>query len=137
MDEYLLDTNAVSNIFRARNRVLLSRSRSIPATWQFIPSVVRAELLYGWHSSPHHASRIAELHAFLAGFGSLAFDDAEADEYGKLRAYLSRIGLLIRSNDLMIASIALTHDLVLVTHNVGEFSRVPNLRIEYWESPAS
>lgn len=30
--------------------------------------------------------------------------------------------------------IALPHDLILVTHNTREFSRVPNLQIADWES---
>jgi hypothetical protein len=34
--------------------------------------------------------------------------------------------------DLLIAAIALAHDLTLVTHNTGEFSRVPRLRMEDW-----
>ena len=37
-------------------------------------------------------------------------------------------------NDLLIAAIALTHNLTLVTHNISEFSRVPGLTIEDWES---
>jgi tRNA(fMet)-specific endonuclease VapC len=36
--------------------------------------------------------------------------------------------------DLQIAAIALAYDVTLVTHNTGEFSRVPHLRIEDWES---
>ena len=42
-------------------------------------------------------------------------------------------GTLIGPNDLMIASICLARGLTLVTHNVVEFSRVPNLEIEDWE----
>ncbi|MEW6431913.1 MAG: type II toxin-antitoxin system VapC family toxin [Myxococcota bacterium] len=38
----------------------------------------------------------------------------------------------IGPNDLMIASSALAHDLVLVTRNDREFSRVPGLRLERW-----
>jgi tRNA(fMet)-specific endonuclease VapC len=34
--------------------------------------------------------------------------------------------------DLQIASIALVHDLKLVTGNVAEFSKVPGLRAEDW-----
>ncbi len=34
----------------------------------------------------------------------------------------------------MIAAIALAHHLILVTHNVREFSRVPGLKIEDWEA---
>lgn len=40
--------------------------------------------------------------------------------------------LLDGGNDLMIAAIALAHDLTLVTHNGDEFRRVPNLKVEDW-----
>ena len=39
----------------------------------------------------------------------------------------------IGPNDLLIASIALAHDLTVVSGNVGEFGRVPNLNVEDWE----
>lgn len=42
---------------------------------------------------------------------------------------------MIGANDLLIASITLANDLILVTHNVSEFSRVPGLKIEDWEAP--
>lgn len=32
-----------------------------------------------------------------------------------------------------IASIALANDLILVTHNIREFSRIDGLKIEDWE----
>ncbi len=34
--------------------------------------------------------------------------------------------------DLLIASIALRHDLPLITGNTRHFSRVPGLRVENW-----
>lgn len=49
------------------------------------------------------------------------------------RARLAIQGLPIGPNDLMIASIALAHQLVLVTHNIREFSRVDGLQVEDWE----
>ena len=55
------------------------------------------------------------------------------ETYGQVRTHLERAGTPIGPNDLMIASIALTHNLTLVTHNTREFSRVPDLRIEDWE----
>ncbi len=36
--------------------------------------------------------------------------------------------------DDLIASIALAHDPVLVTHNTRELERVPGLRMEDWEA---
>ena len=35
--------------------------------------------------------------------------------------------------DLQIASIALSRDLVLVTHNIKEFRRIQELKLEDWE----
>jgi tRNA(fMet)-specific endonuclease VapC len=66
-------------------------------------------------------------------FISLAFDDVAAEEYGRIRAYLAGLGAPIGPNDLMIASIALGNGLTLVTHNTGEFSRVPGLNLEDWQ----
>jgi tRNA(fMet)-specific endonuclease VapC len=40
---------------------------------------------------------------------------------------------LIGPNDLLIAAMALANDLVLVTHNMKEFGRIPGLRWEDWE----
>lgn len=61
------------------------------------------------------------------------FDDLAAERYGELRAHLDAAGTPIGPNDLMIASIALANSLTLVTHNTGEFSRVPGLRLEDWQ----
>jgi tRNA(fMet)-specific endonuclease VapC len=33
-----------------------------------------------------------------------------------------------------IAAIALAHDLILITHNLREFSRVDGLNLEDWET---
>jgi tRNA(fMet)-specific endonuclease VapC len=40
----------------------------------------------------------------------------------------------ISANDLQIAAIALAHDLTLVTHNIREFGRIADLRLEDWEA---
>ncbi|MFM6307447.1 MAG: PIN domain-containing protein, partial [Dolichospermum sp.] len=60
-------------------------------------------------------------------------DDISALNAGKIRAQLANLGTPIGYNDLLIASIALSHDLILVTHNTKEFVRVEGLKIEDWE----
>ena len=52
--------------------------------------------------------------------------------YGTIRALLNQAGQPIGGNDLFIAAHALALDLTLVSANVREFSRVPNLRVENW-----
>jgi len=55
-----------------------------------------------------------------------------AEIYGRLRADLERRGVPLNDTDLMIASIALRHDLTLVTGNPRHFSRLPGLKLENW-----
>jgi tRNA(fMet)-specific endonuclease VapC len=63
----------------------------------------------------------------------LPFDDLCAEHYGSIRTDLRRSGGAIGPNDLLIAATARAHDLTLVTHNTGEFSRVVGLRSEDWQ----
>jgi tRNA(fMet)-specific endonuclease VapC len=62
----------------------------------------------------------------------LDFDAGSAEVYGRIRSELERQGLPLSDADLMIASIALRHDLTLVTGNTRHFLRVPGLRLENW-----
>lgn len=57
-----------------------------------------------------------------------------AQAYGMIRADLERQGTPIGPNDLWIAAVAKANDLMLVTHNQREFTRVVGLRLEDWES---
>jgi predicted nucleic acid-binding protein len=59
----------------------------------------------------------------------LVIDEAVGREYGLLARYLRERGKLIGSNDLWIAALCLVHRLPILTRNVGEFGRVPNLQI--------
>lgn len=53
-------------------------------------------------------------------------------QYATLRHRLTRQGTPIGPNDLLIAAHAIASDLTVVTANVGEFSRVPGLKVENW-----
>ena len=96
-------------------------------------SVVKAELYHGARRSTRVADNLELLGRFFAPFASVPFDDRCAEVYGQIRTELEREGRIIGPNDLMIAATARAHDLTLVTHNVGEFSRVAGLRVVDWE----
>lgn len=95
-------------------------------------SVVKAELLFGAYRSLRLEANLKLLNTLFQQFPSLSFDDAAAEDYGRLRADLVSRGTPIGPNDLMIASIALAHNLTLVTHNTREFGRVSGLRLVDW-----
>jgi tRNA(fMet)-specific endonuclease VapC len=71
----------------------------------------------------------------LLGAVSIApFDRTAADAATEIRLDLMRRGQLIGPLDILIAATALSRGAVLVTHNTGEFSRVPGLRLTDWYS---
>jgi len=109
------------------------RLNAAPAGSVAISSVVVAELLYGAWRSTNPAATRGQVLAFCSQFTSLPFDNLAAEEYGKVRAHLARLGQMIGPYDLMIAGIALANGLIVVTHNAAEFSRVPGLQIEDWQ----
>ena len=131
---YLLDTNVCIRILNGTSSSLVERLRFVPRGQLRLSSVVRAELLYGARKSSRAADNLRLLERFFDALASLPFDDRCAEEYGLLRQELDRAGTPIGSNDMLIAATARAHRIVLVTHNVREFSRVADLRIEDWES---
>ena len=96
-------------------------------------SIVKAELFYGVNKSAKPEKNLEKLTEFLNRFVSLPFDDKASETYGNIRVQLEKSGTPIGPNDLLIASIAISNNLILVTHNTREFGRVDDLRLEDWE----
>ena len=129
---YLLDTDTCIGWLNRRHPALLYRLERTDPRQIALCSVVRAELLFGALKSARSAQNLDRLAGFFVRFPSLAFDDQAADAYSHIRAELEQRGTPIGSNDLMIAAIARSRDLILVTHNTAEFNRVPGLAVEDW-----
>jgi tRNA(fMet)-specific endonuclease VapC len=73
------------------------------------------------------------LQRFFSQFSIIHLDSEAAIIAGRLRAELAAIGTPIGPYDVQIAAIAMANNLILVTHNTREFSRVNGLQIEDWE----
>jgi len=129
---YCLDTNICIDALKARYPRLMQAFHARRPDEIHVPSMVRAELLYGANRSAHSERNRMLVENFIAPFKALAFDSIAADEYATIRIDLERSGQGIGPNDLVIAATALAHHLVLVTRNMGEFSRVKGLRVENW-----
>ncbi|HEY0984404.1 MULTISPECIES: type II toxin-antitoxin system VapC family toxin [unclassified Schlesneria] len=133
---HIRDTNAfVDHLRRGPNSKVTASLLAAPPGSVYLCSVVLAELIFGAiRSGPaHEASNRAMVARLQAQFLPLPFDDLAAEEYGKLRAYLTSAGRLIGPNDLMIAAVALANRMTLVTHNLSEFRQVPGLLLEDWQ----
>ncbi|MBY0527717.1 MAG: type II toxin-antitoxin system VapC family toxin [Gemmataceae bacterium] len=133
---HLLDTNTCVDHLRYGAASLVSARLLTAATGSVgLCSIVVGELLFGARRSSQVAQNLARVQAFCNQFRSLPFDDPAAGEYSIIRAHLASLGTPIGPNDLFIAAIALAHGLTLVTHNTAEFSRVPGLTLEDWQTP--
>ena len=62
-------------------------------------------------------------------------DETCAEEFGKVKGGLGQKGLSVSDMDMLIATVALVHNLTLVTHNTADFQNVPGLRLEDWLTP--
>ena len=65
-------------------------------------------------------------------YAVLNFDRAASVRAGAMRALLHTRGTPIGPYDVQIAGIALANNLTVVTRNMREFSKVPQLKVENW-----
>ncbi|MGH8582102.1 MAG: type II toxin-antitoxin system tRNA(fMet)-specific endonuclease VapC [Gammaproteobacteria bacterium] len=100
---------------------------------EVIVSVITlAELRFGIAASRRRNLNLGKLELFLASFEVAPFDERAASAYGPLRAHLQAQGTPIGPLDTLIAAHALSLGATLVTNNVREFGRVPNLALKNW-----
>ncbi|WP_371851465.1 PIN domain-containing protein [Sphaerospermopsis reniformis] len=83
--------------------------------------------------NPQKAIKIQPLiETFFTSITVLPFTAQEAEKAADIRSILKIAGSPIGADDVLIAATALSHHHIVVTSNVREFQRVPNLQIENW-----
>jgi tRNA(fMet)-specific endonuclease VapC len=132
---FLLGTNLCVAYLRGKNTLVRSRVLAQPLASLHLCSPVTAELRFGAANSGNPVNESVKVESFIAHFNSLTFDDAATHEYAHIRLNLTQRGLLISEMDMLIAAIAISRNLTLVSHNTPEFSRVPGLQVVDWEIP--
>ncbi len=128
--KYLLDTNAIVSSLLGNDPALNRRLRRHDPGDIAISAIVSHELYYVAFKS----ARPTDNEAMVDGlqFQVLDFDREDARHAGEIRAFLALRGMAVGPFDILIAGQARARKLVLVTHDIREFSRVPGLRIEDW-----
>ena len=132
MPRYMLDTDTCSYIMKRSNERVMQRLQAMPVRDVCVSVVSKAELLYGVEISTRRERDEGALRAFLKYVEVLPFPDEASPHYARLRADLKKRGMMIGSNDLLIAAHALSLGMTLVTNNTQEFKRVRDLVIENW-----
>jgi tRNA(fMet)-specific endonuclease VapC len=128
----MLDTSICIQIIHRKPADLLSRLTALSIGDAGISAISIAELQVGVRKSRDPARNAEALALFLLPLEIAAFDYAAAEAYGRVRAHLENTGEQIGPLDTLIAGHAVSLGVILVTDNVAEFSRVPELHIENW-----
>ncbi|HMR99548.1 MAG TPA: type II toxin-antitoxin system VapC family toxin [Anaerolineales bacterium] len=125
-----LDTNIVIAYLTGDQAVAKHIKDLLPEV--AISSLVLAELRFGARASVRTDENLERLDQFLQIVEVVDFDDASADAYSRIRLSLRRMGRPTGEMDLLIASVALAHNAILITHNTKHFENIERLNIEDW-----
>jgi len=129
---YLLDTNILIYAQKKRSAVVVGNIKSKDPSTLFVSIFSVAEMIFGCKKSLDPQGNYRALLEFLLPFNILEFEQADCDKYGEIRFFLENKGTPIGTIDTFIGSMSLSRQLILVTNNVREFERIPDIRIENW-----
>ena len=134
---YLLDTNHCSKIIRGEPS-LLNRLKESSLSSFSICAIVFGELVFMAFNSEFHEANLEKVISLCARLRCFPLDNGTAEIYGRLKAMLiEKIGpreilkrrsfklqkLGIHDNDLWITSVAIQHDLIILTTD-SDFARI-------------
>ena len=129
---YLLDTNICIYLIKKKYPNLIEKVLEKDTFNIAISAVTVAELEYGIAKSFYPKKNRDTLLEFLAPFEIIPFSEKDCENFGFLRVHLNKKGTPIGPYDLQIAAQCISRDLCIVTNNVKEFERVPEIKIENW-----
>jgi tRNA(fMet)-specific endonuclease VapC len=137
----ILDTDHLTVIQRQSHPIfsfLSARLRRLPPSEICTTIVNIEEQMRGWLAVIARSKRVQQeitgyrqlqaLLSFFADIPVLNFDESAADQLLRLRRSRIRLG----SMDLKIAAIALSREATLLSRNLADFRRVPELNVEDW-----
>ena len=129
--KYLLDTDTLIYVFKRAGNCL-ARLNPQNDSDVAISTINLFELEYGMGKSDNRIKMDSYVLSLCRRYAVLDFDRAASVQAGAMRALLHTRGTPIGPYDVQIAGIALANNLTVVTRNMREFSRVPQLKVENW-----
>lgn len=128
--KYLLDTNICIHFLRGKFG-MIEKFEEIGTENFAISEVTFAELVFGAENSTNPKKNLELIEVFTNQVLILPIFNA-IYLYGKEKARLRSIGLMISDFDLLIGCTAVDKDLIMVTENQKEFERISGIEIENW-----
>ena len=130
--KYLLDTDICIYIAKNRPEQVRKRMEQCEPGDLAMSVITCGELYLGAQKSVRQTEAFRTLRQLTDAIAILDLDESVSRNYGIIRANLERQGTIIGANDLWIAAHAKTKDLILVTNNTREYTRIEHLTVENW-----
>lgn len=128
---YLLDTNILSHLVRQPQGPVAEHIAEVGEVNVVTSVIVACELRYG--AAKRGSKRLTrQVEAVLGAMTIRPLESNIARAYASIRVALEKRGTPIGAHDMLIAAHARAIEAVCVTDNVGEFRRVPALKVENW-----
>lgn len=132
MKQVILDTDTLSFFFKGKQNVINKIDNYLKEFGYVNISIVTYyEILNGllYHDAKKQLVRFLE---FVKYNKIISLTVLAADKSAKIYANLRKTGNVISHNDVLIAGIAITNDLILITNNISHFSRIKELKTDNW-----
>ncbi len=131
MRKYLLDTNIISYYLKGIENLKEKITTNIDSL--SISIISYYEIISGLQSIDAN-KRINEFEKFCKLIDIINLDKASILASCKIYASLKKSGKLIDDIDILIAGIALSNNLVMITDNTEHFDRIEGLKVENWRN---
>ena len=130
MDRSVLDTDIFSEVLERKNGTVVGHAEEyLRHHGRFtITAVTVLEVVAGWQRLQRE-DRVQEFLGRLPEFEVLLFDADAAVQAGRIEGDLTRLGRTVGRADSMIAAIAASRALPLVTGNTAHYSRIRDLGV--------
>ena len=131
--QYLMDTDMFIYLLKV-DECVKSRIAQVGKETITVSILTVGELYFGAYNSKRLETNLERISEFLSSPGPivLSFDDAAAKYFGKFKAALRRDGKPIGDIDLLIAGVAASRGLKVVTNNTEHFERITDIPLENW-----
>ena len=129
---YLLDTDICIYLIKKRPPEVLEQFRQHSPQDVATSIITLFELEYGVEKSQNPQRSKDALSKFFLPLNLVCLDRSSAIEAAIIRAQLEKKGMPIGPYDLLIAGLARSRDMTLVTNNIKEFERADSLHLENW-----
>jgi tRNA(fMet)-specific endonuclease VapC len=131
---YLLDTNILSYLVKGDQQIV-SKLSSIDEELLHTCTPVICEIYFGLENHPNREIATKYQVIYNGLFDDLKVYNLDRDAslvFGRIKMALKKKGLIVGELDLLIAAIAISNNLILVSRNIKDFENIPDLTLESW-----